>query len=400
MRAGQRPGARRQVPSNNGARRRNPAPAALWGALMVVPTLLGAQVPTDNPLRTRTDSLVHGAVTEFFASACRVGLTMAVSDHDAVRFYDYGSTSRDRAELPTRNTIYEIGSITKTFTGSLVAKALIDGRMKIDADIRTYLTDRYPNLEYRGHAITLRQLSTHQSGLANIPAYDSLFKHPNFETLPYQVIESERGYNRARILEELHQVKLDTVPGSIEFKYSNTGTKIVSFALENVYQMSFAELIRRYITGPLGMTNTTLTIAPGDSGRVATPYGISGKKMPNIRDNLGAAGGIRSTATDMVKYLGWHLHERDPIVIRAHQPLVGNPKSGRGINWWIDTTSSGSRRLAMSGGVFGMSSNLALFPEGKIGLILMTNEGCLDSQGALGKVAERVFDGLHAKGPR
>jgi CubicO group peptidase (beta-lactamase class C family) len=364
----------------------------------LAPLSLVAQTPTDNPLRTRTDSVIHTAVTTFFAQPCHVGLSLALLDHDASRFYDYGTTSKDRQRLPTRHTIYEIASITKTFTGSLVAKALLDGRMDLDADIRTYLTESYPNLEYHGQGITLRHLSTHQSGLGNIPPWDpALFKNPDFENLPYVLIKAEQGYDRARILRELHEVRLDTLPGSIDFKYSNTGTKIVSFALENLYHLSYPELIRRFITAPLGMSSTALSVLPRDSARLATPYSPGGRRMAYLPDAFGAAGGIKSTTSDMVKYLAWHLHEQDPIVVRAHQPLVGTSKGGRGINWWLDSTATGTRRLAMSGGAFGMSSNLVLFPDDRMGVILLANDGCPDTQGALGAIANTIFEGFRTE---
>jgi D-alanyl-D-alanine-carboxypeptidase/D-alanyl-D-alanine-endopeptidase len=139
------------------------------------------------------------------------------------RFYNYGFTSRDKQELPDADSINEIASITKTFTGALAAQAVVEHRMKLDTDFRDYQTEAYPNLAWQGHPITLSSLATHRSGLPrNLPNTDDLFAHCDFERLAYQLIERESGYDQTRYLQELHTVHLSSLPGSKEV-YSISG---------------------------------------------------------------------------------------------------------------------------------------------------------------------------------
>src|SRR4051812_44031938 len=118
--------------------------------------------PSSNQARpTPLGAVVDKAAKAFFADTCRVGLSLAVveSRNDATQFYNYGSTSRSRVQLATSTTLYEIASVTKTFTGALAARAVTDRRMTLDADFRTYLPAPYPNLERNGRPITLRTLA-------------------------------------------------------------------------------------------------------------------------------------------------------------------------------------------------------------------------------------------------
>src|SRR5687768_4133278 len=181
-----------------------------------------AQPRTDNQLRTRLDSAVQSAVASFFKVSCPVGLSIAVFNKGTISYYNYGTVSKQRQQLPTIHSLYEIGSLTKTFTGALLAKAVVENKVTLDTDIRKYLKEPYPNLQYNEVPITLRQLSTHQSSLQNnLPDNSELFKQPDFDKLPFQLIALEKTYDNKRYRAELRQIRPDTIPGSIYFKYSN-----------------------------------------------------------------------------------------------------------------------------------------------------------------------------------
>ncbi len=358
-------------------------------------TVLG-QIPTDNPNKSKFDQEVQAAVNEYFKNSCRVGLSMAVYENGKTHFYNYGSISRDSQQLATKDTLYEIGSITKTFTGTLLANALVGGKLSLDDDIRKYLPEPYPNLEMDGKFITLRHLSSHQSGLSTIPLDDpALFTNPNFDTLPFALIKREAGYDKAKYLQELHSIKLDVVPGSIYFKYSNLGPKLVSYALEALEKISYEKLLQRYITQPLRMPNTTIVVSQKDQLRLAKGYSPNGKSMPYMLANVGASGGLKSSTADMVKYVAWHLNETDPVIRKSHEIIEGKLENyARGLYWQMKLTLSGERKIWQSGGTYGMSSNLVLFPDAKIGFILLANESCLDSQEKLEKIAVRIFENI------
>jgi len=101
---------------------------------------------SDNAQRDPLDRAVEAAAASLFQNRCHVGLSLAVVRPGDVRFYDYGSLTPAAAQLPTSTSLYEIASVTKTFTGTLAAMALDAGKMQLDADFRGYLPQSYPNL--------------------------------------------------------------------------------------------------------------------------------------------------------------------------------------------------------------------------------------------------------------
>ncbi len=370
--------------------------------ISVISLLLGlaapaatATVPTDNPQTTALDKAVQAASDTFFADTCHVGLAMAVYDQGRVSFYNYGTTSKAKPSLPTKDSLFEIGSVTKTFTGTLAAKAVLDGRMTLDGDFRIYLKDAYPNLELNGKPITLGTLAAHTAGMPrDLPDSSELFKNPNFETLPDQLIAREKTYGRARYLKELHAARLVSEPGQT-MSYSNIGIKLVGFGLEDVYGKSYSTLLEDQIFKPSGMTDTGLTVSWRNQGRRAQGYGPTGKPAPYILPNAGAAGGLISSTADMVKYAASHLDESRPVVRTAHTVIHGDAKTyGEAMMWQVTTTEDGERKLWQSGGVYGMSSQTILFPDAKRAYVLLANDACFDTQSQLHTLALSVHAGF------
>lgn len=310
-------------------------------------TAAAATTSTDNPGKSGLDKAVDAAAQDFFSDPCHVGVSIAISDGGKHAFYNYGTTSKSRPRLPTKRSLYEIGSITKSFTGALAAKAVLDGRMSLDQDFRAHFRAAYPNLEKNGKPITLRTLAGHSSGLPmDIPDNGDLFQdNPDFETLPYLLLEREKDYDRKRYLEELHAVGLMTEPGS-KVSYSNIGIKLIGFGLENAYGLAFERLLRSEILQPLGMADTALVLTRSQRQRLVQGYTSGGKPAPNILPNVGAAGGLISSTEDMIKFADWQLDESDPVVALAHQPLAGSfDDFALGLIWDMNRTSAGERKI-------------------------------------------------------
>jgi CubicO group peptidase (beta-lactamase class C family) len=169
---------------------------------------------SDNLQQNSLDTVVHQSVLPFISQQSKVGISIGIYNKGEISTYNYGSTQIEKPELPTNRTLYEIGSISKTFMGTLLAQAVKDSKLKMNDDIRLYLGGSYPNLEYKGTPIRLYQLVSHISGLPFfMPDSPILFKNPNYDSLPILITRIQQNYSKQQFLEDLHQVKLDTVPG-------------------------------------------------------------------------------------------------------------------------------------------------------------------------------------------
>jgi len=350
---------------------------------------------TDNPKITKADKAVGEAVSKFFSNSCHVGLSIAIVKGGQTTFYNDGSTFRGKQKLANADSMYEIASVTKTFTGALAADAVVEHRMKLDANFGEYLPQAYPNLARQGQPVTLRTLATHRSGLPrDLPNTDDLYEHRNFDTFPDQLIARETGYDRARYLRELHSVHLNSLPGSSE-AYSNLGIKVIGFGLEQVYGVPYERLTVQKILRPLGMTSTGFVIGSAEQSHLVRGYDRSGKLMPYHLRNAGAAYGLYSTPRDMAKYLRWQLDEANPVIRLAHQPLRGNVEDGEGLIWSLAVDGE-TRILWHGGGTFGMSSQIVLYPAAQEGFVLLANDTCEGTEGALKDIAMEVHRDLDA----
>ena len=338
-------------------------------ALVTIPE----KASTDNPLRTSVDLIVEEAAQQFMTAPQSVGLSVGIVKDGKTYVYNYGTVEKDQQQLPTGQTMYPIASITKTFTGTLLAQAVVEKKVKLGDDIRKYLTGNYSNLAYEGQPIRLFHLINHRSGLPFLlPDRPDAFANT---AIPSSTIAAEllQGYTRNDFYADLHKVKLDTMPG-YTFRYSNAGAQLLGYILERVYNMPFEDLVRLKITQPLAMSHTKIELASSDLANLAKGYNCNGVEMPPIPDQLQGAAALKSTVTDMLKYIQWNVAEETEAAKLTHQPTSGDAsRYSSGLNWQM-LNVSGNRVIWQDGNIPGFSSLCVNYPELNMGIVVLSNE--------------------------
>ncbi|MGO4701403.1 serine hydrolase domain-containing protein [Dyella sp. 2RAB6] len=369
-------------------------------ALLCATTLCADEVSkpftaSDNPRHSALDRAVDTAATDYFHNRCHVGLSLVAVTRQGRFFYDYGATRPHGDTLPNRHSIYEIASVTKTFTGALAARAVEEGKMRVDTDFRPYLPGDYANLAWQDKPVTLATLITHRSGMQrDIPDSDAIFAKKDFNTLPDELIALQKGLNRDTLLSSLHDIHLRSAPGSTE-AYSNVAYLVIGLGLEKVYGQPFETLMRQRLLTPLGMNATGFAVAGADRARLLQGFNREGRLMPYHLRNAGAAWGLYSTTEDMAKYVQWQLDAKDPVVQRIRQPLVGTAREGVAMPWNL-AYEAGQPMLAHGGGSGGMSSQMVLFPAQDEGFALFANDTCEGTESALKTIAVAVHNATGA----
>ncbi|MBV9265768.1 MAG: beta-lactamase family protein [Acidobacteriaceae bacterium] len=223
------------------------------------------------------------------------GIVIGVSTHGVRRILTYGTAKPD--------SLFEIGSITKTFTGLLLSQMGAQGRLDLRDSVRDLLPARTAAYS-KGFEITLLDLATHHSGLPRMPD----------NTGPENQRESFTNYHASDLYDFVKSHGLER-PANADFLYSNIGFAVLGAALASRAGISYQELLRRDITEPLGMKDTAITLSPEQRGRLLQGYGYDGHPTPSWDlDAFASAGGIRSTAGDMLTYLEAQLHpEKTPF---------------------------------------------------------------------------------------
>lgn len=294
------------------------------------------KLPTDNQLKTPLDSLVERSVYGFTKNSSRVGLSIGIIKNGKKYIYNYGSTRKDKQDLPTKHTVYELASITKTFASTLLAKAALDKKVDLNDDIRKYLQEDYPNLEYNGAPITLMNLANLTSGLPNWMPDKDLFGKADPEAISFILDSVHTIYSRQDFYRDLHQVKLKVLPGSFS-RHCNTAAQLLGYIMESVYSDNYENLLRQHFAKPLKMKDTYL-LKPGKLPiKMATGYDGKGRIMPVIDwEDLRVAASIASSTSDMLKYMTFQLNEKDPTVHLSHQPTFGKIEDGAvAFNWKV-----------------------------------------------------------------
>ncbi len=329
-------------------------------------------IATDNQLKSSTDSLVHQQISEQFKNNSQIGISLGIAINNQRFFYNYGTVKKGVQQLPTSETIYEIGSITKTFTGILLAQAVIEKKIDLNKNIRKFLKDSFQNLQYHGEPITLKHLATHTSGLPEDIYPEKLLKM-NEPTL-FDVIKAFNGFSSDWFMEELHKIQPDTIPGT-KITYSNIGFNLLGIILENIFGESYPELIKKYITNPIGMEQTETVPFTSDTTDYTIGYDKNGKIMPHITYQIaGAAGGLKSTTNDMLKYIAANMDEKNEAIKLSHQKAIETKDEVIGLGWQIQTLFNKNDAIWHNGGEPGFSSYCLIIPEKKCGIICLTNQ--------------------------
>lgn len=356
-------------------------------ALLLLPVVAVAQSPAVNP-----DTAAQRLGTRFVTAGGHVGLSIGVFDRGRTYFYNFGTTEMGASRPPTAATLYEIGSITKTFTSLLLAQAVVEKKVALNDDIRKYLDGQYPNLSYAGQPIRLVHLANTTSGLPdNLPDRPDLFRGKlSPDSLSAAYTRLHKNYSRAQFYQDLHRVKLSRAPGA-QPQHSNTAAQLVGYILERVYNMPYEQLVQRYILAPNGMSSTAPVTAGLDSRAALQAKGYSRENhlTPFIAlPDMLPAGGLRSTTTDMLKYVQLHLAKNNPAVQLTHQPTHGSlEEEAIGLNWVITKSVDSKRAFSHSGGTFGFASYCVLYPELNRGFVLLANKNTGSTESSLTELA-------------
>lgn len=332
------------------------------------PTLAGpvSGLPkSDNPLQTALDSVVHAAAKGFIYSSENCGLSIGVLYNGQRYYYNYGEVRRGSAQLPDKNTLYEIGSVTKTFCGLLLAAAVSEKKIALDDDIRMYLPGKYPNLPEGKEAIRIRHLANHTSGLPRVP--ENLNAVPGYDSLnPYH------SYSEELLLGYLKTLHSGTPPGTT-CNYSNYGMALLGYIVSRVYQQPFAELVEQKITTPALLKSTAVQLSPAQRIRLAQGYNNKGEETPHWDLNaFVAAGGLHADTDDLLSYLAYNRAEAHPALRLAHQ-VTFSERQKVGLAWFLSSTKAGNTLVWHNGATFGFSSFCGYVQEKDMAISILAN---------------------------
>jgi CubicO group peptidase (beta-lactamase class C family) len=264
------------------------------------------------------------------ADGITAGIVVGMVDEHGGRVVGYGKLDNGSDQDVDGDTVFEIGSVTKTFTALLLQDMIQRGRMKLDDPVALYLPAPATMPTRGGRQITLLELATHTSGLPREPG--------NLD--PQNAANPYADYTPVKLYAFLAGYKLTRDPGAA-WEYSNLGFGLLGDAIALNAKANFESLVVDRICNPLRMDDTRITLSPELKARFAMGHDRLGRRAPG-RDfgDLAGCGALRSTANDMLKYLSANLgltpSTLTPLMQKTHL-VQYRQASGldMGLAWWL-----------------------------------------------------------------
>jgi serine-type D-Ala-D-Ala carboxypeptidase/endopeptidase len=301
------------------------------------------------------------AVTAAPAVAAQDTLKSLV-DEQAAKLTGYDTVGigafRGRAEYSVKgDAIFQIGSITKTFTAVSLAIATRFGLANLDDPLTRHLPKRFPVPS----GITLKQLATHTSGLPRLPT--GMLEDPELDLRdPYAHIDE------AKLIEYLRQTTLTSEPGT-KYDYSNLGGGLLALALRRDY----AEMVRNWITRPLRLKDISTTVT--DRRRKVQGYDHNGAPTPDWQlPLLAGMGGLYGTVDDLLAYCRAHIELPSRALKLAQQQHFTDGTNRLGLGWHLYTLPRSGDIVAHDGGTGGFSAITAFSPSRRTGVAVIVNK--------------------------
>lgn len=334
-------------------------------------TAIVVQAVYQAPPMEECTPIIAEIVEPAIAQRQNIAVVIGVLKGENTALYGFGQLD-GTGSTPGSATLYEIGSITKVFTTTLLACLVHQGAISLHAPVRQFL----PDCPHFPPEITLWHLATHTSGLPRLPRnlWRSLLKNPSN---PYA------AYTREHLSASLKNVR--RVPKFGQFGYSNLGMGLLGQLLERLTDTPYAQLIQQYITQPLGLVDTRIDLTPAQRDRLAPGHTPNGKRTANWDlPTLAGAGALHATGQDLLAFLAANQHTEIPHLQQAfatcHQaqtqaPGLLTPAGARGGLGWFFAQLDGCEDTMLwhNGGTGGYQTFAGLLKAQRLGVVVLIN---------------------------
>ena len=343
-----------------------------------VPTTAAAAPLKLPELKAKLDAELKPLVENpALAGASGIGVAIGVFEHGEQRVLTYGVAKED--------SLFEIGSITKTFTGLILSEMVVEKKVSLDTPVRELLP---PGTVAKpaGPEITLLSLATHHSGMARMP--DNF--HPADPANPYA------DYTEKDLYQYIAKSGLALKPDA-KFEYSNLGMGLLGDALAHKAGETYSDLLKQDVLQPLRMQHTFIVLPAAEQSNFLPPHDGKDKAVHAWDlDAMAPAGGIRSDVRDMLKYIAAQLHPPPGTVAQAvelqHELRADMDSAKIAINWMFDPRDA---NYDHGGGTGGFTSYAFFNAKDDVAGVVLVNRasGLAESLGV--QIAE-LLEGLPA----
>lgn len=296
-----------------------------------------------------------------------VGAVVAIYNKGSLQFLSFGETARGNKISPNADTLFEIGSITKTFTGLMLARSI---EMKRVAPTDTLDQFKAEWKNQKAGSISLTELITHRSGLKRLPCnmHWSDIKQPYRDYTENDLITGlkDSAFNS--------ECEFNTHP-TVDIDYSNWGVATLGYVLASKQKTTYEKLLHQLILDPLKLNDTAITLNLDQQKRVATGHDIELNSTPLWQSQvLHGHGTIKSSARDIIAYSQVYLRPEttnfESAIQLASKPNYESPNGLTiGYGWFVKKSGS----VWHNGQTSGFYSLIKIYPKRDLVVLYLTN---------------------------
>jgi len=334
------------------------------------------------PARAQSDAELRDLVTRHVQPLLLAPAGMAVALHIDGRtvFFNFGMADSARKQAMTSDALFNLASVGKVFTSTLLAQAVKRGEVALDDPVAKYVTELQQGGDIR--KVTLGQLATHTSGLHRVPR-----QYEPWHRGPYSLPDFIR-YLNAWKADDGHE------PGKQDI-YSNTGFVLLALALQRRFDTPYAKLLEQRVLAPLGMTSTAMPVpGPNSRGQIAPalrrravqgyavdahPVGEPGNEQGMF--NWPGTGQMYSSARDMAVFLAANLGAlpnqrplQEAMALAQQGVFTVNPRFTQALGWQV-VRNDDLTIVDKNGGLNNTSTYIGMNPQKRLGIVILGNRG-------------------------
>ncbi len=296
------------------------------------------------------------------------GLIIGMINSDGRTVMSFGRKSWTDDSPPDERSLYEIASVSKTFTGVLLAEMVQRGEVSLSDKLSTLLPDvTLPR--GGGSEITLKHLATHRSGLPSNPA--------NLLNGDTDHANKFSGYDRETLYEFLSGHVMERLPGAA-WEYSNLGMALLGHALAVKKDTTWEDLLRERVLDPIGLDDTAVTLDASQLARRLPGHHGVVQRPPFEMGILAPAGGLFSTVDDLLTYLEYNAGLRrtrgplGPALAESHRFHAASetPRTSMGLGWILQFEGI---VVQHGGDSFGQTAAIVFDKNTRTGAVVLSN---------------------------
>ena len=300
-------------------------------------------------------------------------LAVAIINKDTVSYYGAMNLNGTIEVIDNHNRIFEIGSITKVMTSTILANLVYEGKISLDDPLQDHVPYKLKRPKKNDVTVTVQMLSNHSSGLTSMPSgmiLDLLFK-PKNPYVNYDLSRMEKYFKK--------KMKMNRTPGESSL-YSNIGVGYLGHVLGYVAEKPYKDLLDQYVIKKYDMISTTLDRnLIGD--RLVKGVDKKGKVVSNWDLNAFApAGGVLSTVKDLAHFAQAHFGNDSALEMQmkktaqlAQESSFFGEKIDIGLGWLIFYDKEGNAIYWHNGGTGGYSSDMSVSVKNQKSVVILSN---------------------------